>query len=231
MKIVCREFVRTSKAPRSEKNLAAEEFYALLQTAQSILNHAPLKRLGVRNYDCPGANRKLLWVFTGNIPFRPFIKELLLWKYKTLQSQTKLRLRQLCSVEQTQEILQRGCFLGRRAKAPGHKMMFMLVRARRITPWKSKWVYEVEEILHGGRATVHVRQMCLYSDGNGRKRGRLNSDSELSGRLTESQHFIVIHSESTFQTITLSQRFEDHLQLVNISWILYGIDVILLLEH
>ena len=59
----------------------------------------------------------------------------------------------------------------------------------------------------------------------------MNSDSELSGRLTESQHFILIHSESTFWTITLSQRFEDHLQLVNISWILYGIDMILLLEH
>ena len=59
----------------------------------------------------------------------------------------------------------------------------------------------------------------------------MNSDSELSGRLTERQHFIVIHSESTFRIITLSQRFEDHLQLVNISWNLYGIDVILLLEH
>ena len=42
---VCREVLRASKALCSEWNLAAKEWPAVVETVQSILNHAPLKSL------------------------------------------------------------------------------------------------------------------------------------------------------------------------------------------
>ena len=102
---VCREVLRASKALCSEWNLAAKEWPAVVETVQNILNHAFLKRLGMRNEDSPGVYRTPLEVFTGNIPVRPLMRVLPLWKYKTVQSEDEVRLRQLFNTEQTQEAL------------------------------------------------------------------------------------------------------------------------------
>ena len=57
------------------------------------------------NEDSPGVYRTPLEVFTGNIPVRPLMRAPPLWKYKTVQSEDEVRLRQFFNTEQTQEAL------------------------------------------------------------------------------------------------------------------------------
>ena len=105
MERVCREVLRALKALCSEGNLTAKEWPAVVETVQNILNHAFLKRLGMRNEDSPGVYRTPLEVFTGNIPVRPLMRALILWTYKKVQSEDEVRLRELVNTEQTQKAL------------------------------------------------------------------------------------------------------------------------------
>ena len=77
---VCREVLRACKAMCSEWGLAAREWPAVVETVQSILNNAPLKRLGLREKNKPGVYRTPQEVFTGNVPVRPLMRALPLWE-------------------------------------------------------------------------------------------------------------------------------------------------------
>ena len=67
---VNREVLRSTKALLSEWQWTSPDWPALLDCVQSVLNHAPLQRLGTRK---PGVHRTPLDVFTSIKPFRPLL--------------------------------------------------------------------------------------------------------------------------------------------------------------
>jgi len=98
--------VRASRAVCSEWKLVPRDWPAVTECVQSALNHAPLRRLGLRDSDKPGVYRTPMEVFTGHIPPRPFMRAMPVEKYKLAQSQDEVRLRQVINIRSTQEALE-----------------------------------------------------------------------------------------------------------------------------
>lgn len=100
---VCREVLRACRALCSEWKLAPRDWPAVVESVQSIRNHAPLKRLGARSKDSPGVYRCPLEVFTGQAPRRPLLRALPIHKYKDAHLDNELLARQLVEVKKIQE--------------------------------------------------------------------------------------------------------------------------------
>eukprot|EP00171_Calliarthron_tuberculosum_P001006 IDg1006t1 len=73
---ICKEVLRSCKALLSEWHLAPQDWPCVTDCIQSILNHAPLKRLGLRDDKAPKVFRTPLEVFTGLKPSRPLMRAL-----------------------------------------------------------------------------------------------------------------------------------------------------------
>lgn len=71
---VCREILRVARALCSEWKLAPQDWPAVLEVIQSVLNMTPLKRLGTSQKT--GNYRSPLEVFTGQIAQRPLLRAL-----------------------------------------------------------------------------------------------------------------------------------------------------------
>lgn len=104
---VCREVLRACRALCSEWKLAPKDWPAVTECVQSVLNQAPLKRLGLRHKEKHGIYRTPLEVFTGHIPSRPLIRALPLAKYKQARSQDVIRVQRLVNIEATHSVLSR----------------------------------------------------------------------------------------------------------------------------
>jgi len=92
---VCRELLRSCKTLLSEWRLAYRDWPAVTEAVQSILNHAPLKKLGLRDKSVPGVYRTPLEVFTGHRPVRHLLRALPVEKYKRSSSEDEMRARVL----------------------------------------------------------------------------------------------------------------------------------------
>ncbi len=77
----------------------------MTECIQSVLNQAPLKRLGLRNRNSPGVYRSPLEVFTGHLPARPLLRALPFARYGRARSDNVARAQQLVDIEAMQDAL------------------------------------------------------------------------------------------------------------------------------
>lgn len=103
---ICREVLRSCKALCSEWKLTPQDWPCVTECVQSILNHARLKRLGLRDKTKPGVYRTPLEVFTGHLPSRPLLRALPITKYRHAQSQDVVKLRRLVNIDSMQSALE-----------------------------------------------------------------------------------------------------------------------------
>lgn len=97
-----REVLRACKALLSEWRLAPQDWPAVVDCIQSILNQSPLKRLGTRR---PGVHRTPIEVFTAITPARPLLCALPMAKYPEAKTDTELRMRQITEIDKLQTSL------------------------------------------------------------------------------------------------------------------------------
>lgn len=114
---ICREVLRSCKVLLSEWHLTLQDWPALVECIQSILNHSPLKRLGNRS---DGVYRTSLQVFTGIKPIRPLTKAFPASKYRAAHSDNELNMQKLINIQQPQEKL-----------SEMHKQVHKFIRAAR----------------------------------------------------------------------------------------------------
>ena len=103
---ICREVLRSCKALLSEWHLAAQDWPSITEAVQSVLNHAPLKRLGLRNSNCPGVYRTPLEVFTGHKPVRPLLRALPIGSYPNAKTQDEITARQVINIKELQTAME-----------------------------------------------------------------------------------------------------------------------------
>ena len=102
---VCREVLRATRALLSEWGLAPKDWPAVTECVQSVLNHAPLKRLGPRDLNVKTVYRTPLEVFTGHLPVRPLLRAIPLVPFMEAMPLDELRARQLIDIDRTQAAL------------------------------------------------------------------------------------------------------------------------------
>jgi len=102
---ICREVLRACRALCSEWKLGPKDWPSVTECVQSVLNQAPLKRLGLRSKVKPVVYRTPLEVFTGHTPARPLLRALPVTKYKKATSEDQVRMQQLINTERTQSAL------------------------------------------------------------------------------------------------------------------------------
>ena len=71
---IFRECLCACEALCSEWRLSVKEWPAVVESIKGLLNHAPLKLLGLQDSETPRVFRTPLEVFTGNIPVRPLMR-------------------------------------------------------------------------------------------------------------------------------------------------------------
>ena len=103
---VCREVLRACRALLSEWKLAQQDWPAVTEAFQSVLNNTPLKRLGPRHPEQPSVYRTPQEILTRHRPVRPLLRALPLSKYPDAQTNDKIRARQLVSTNSLQAALQ-----------------------------------------------------------------------------------------------------------------------------
>ena len=103
---VCREVLRATRSLCSEWKLAPRDWPAVTECVQGVLNHAPLRGLGLRDCKKPGVYRTPMEVFTGHVPTRPLMRALPVAKYKMARSKDEIRLRQIVDIDATQSALE-----------------------------------------------------------------------------------------------------------------------------
>ena len=64
---IFREVLRACKALCGAWRLSVNEWPAVVERIQNVLNHSPLRRSGLQDSETPGVSRTPLEVFTGNI--------------------------------------------------------------------------------------------------------------------------------------------------------------------
>ena len=94
---VCKEILRACRVLCSEWKLAPKDWPATTESLQSVLNHAPLRRLGLRNKEIPGVYRCALEVFTGHLPDRPLMRALPMTTYKKPNLNARYKSRSYCA--------------------------------------------------------------------------------------------------------------------------------------
>jgi len=103
---VCREVLRACRALCSEWKLAPSDWPDITESIQSVLNHAPLKRLGLRDCNISGVYRTPLEVFTGLIPKRPLLRALPMTKHEQVFNTTELEARRIITIDELQNALE-----------------------------------------------------------------------------------------------------------------------------
>lgn len=232
---VCREVLRSCRALCSEWKLGPQDWPAVLQTVQSILNQAPLQRLGKKSgtepFRCP------LEVFTGVKPSQPLMRAVPPSKYIKANSIDDVRLQQIVQIEQVQmhrkvagkithsrkiqiESHNRktnvqsfnadvGDFVLVRGMKPGqHKMSFKWVGPRRILEVRGHMTFFIENLIDGKTEVVHVRRILKY-------RASLDG-TEVDHRLLGAAR----HSETTYQVVKtlLDAKLVDGDVYVEVEW-------------
>lgn len=104
---VCREVLRACKALLSEWKLSPQDWPAVTESVQSVLNMAPLRRLGLRDKETPGVYRTPLEVFTGHRPVRLLMRSLPLSKYRFAKTEGEELARRLINIASMQEAFSR----------------------------------------------------------------------------------------------------------------------------
>lgn len=103
---VCKEVLRACKALLLEFKMKPTEWPAVIEIVQSVLNHSPLERLGVRDRNDPKVYRSPLEVFTSHKPKQPLLQPLPFEKFITSTSLSEVRAKQLINIEKIQENLE-----------------------------------------------------------------------------------------------------------------------------
>ena len=220
---VYREVKRATTALLSEWKLAPMDWPNVLECVQSVLNHAPLRRLGRRTEGDPTIFRTPLEVFTGHKPIRALTRALPIHMYEHTKSLDEVRAQQIIGITQFQSALndmhrklssdisksrERAIkahnrrtnvpdvsfdvgdyVLVRRTKPGGHKLQFAWQGPRRVVSVKSPWVYEVCDLIHGKKETVHAKRLIIY-------RGDMDGKE-----LDESLLQAAAHLEANYQTV------------------------------
>ena len=99
---ICREVLRACRALCSEWKLAPQDWPSVVECVQSVLNHSPLKRLGLRDKNYPGVYRTPMEVFTGHIPTRPLLHALPLYSYRSIMSTDLSDVQRILDIEAMQ---------------------------------------------------------------------------------------------------------------------------------
>lgn len=97
--------LRACKALLSEWRLAPKDWPAVLEAVQAILNHSPLRRLGLSRGKGPGY-RTPSDVFTGQASSRPLIRALPPSVYGVERSMDAIRARQLVTIDTLQSAVE-----------------------------------------------------------------------------------------------------------------------------
>ena len=103
---VCREVLRACRAVLHEFCLSPKDWPAVTECIQSVINQAPLKRLGPRNAVETTVYRTPLEVFTSHRPTRPLLRALPIEEYGSVQSLEEVRAQQLIGITETQAALE-----------------------------------------------------------------------------------------------------------------------------
>lgn len=103
---ICKEVLRSCQALLHEFRLAPSDWPSVTECIQSILNHSPVKRLGMRQGAGAGVYRTPLEVFTSHKPSRPLLRALPFHQYPTVPSLEEARARQLLNIEELQGSLE-----------------------------------------------------------------------------------------------------------------------------
>ena len=77
----------------------------MVESVQSVLNHAPLKRLGLREKKKLGVYRTPLEVFTGQLPKRPLCRAHPPPNHLNITTESELLMRRLINIDKTQDAL------------------------------------------------------------------------------------------------------------------------------
>ena len=100
---VCREVLRACKALISEWGLSVKDWPNVTECVQSVLNHAPLVRLGLRDPKVKGVYRTPLESFTGHRPVRPLLRAMPISTYPEAVSSEELTVRRVVAIETLQQ--------------------------------------------------------------------------------------------------------------------------------
>lgn len=103
---ICREVLRASKALTSEWALSSKDWPNVVECVQSVINHAPLVRLGLRDPEVKGVYRTPLEAFTGHIPVRPLLRAMLLAEYPEAVAESELIARRALGTANLQQALE-----------------------------------------------------------------------------------------------------------------------------
>lgn len=93
--------LRACKSLISEWKLAPQDWPSIIEAVQSVINHSPLRRLGLLK-GTNGIYRTPLEVFTSIKPSRPLMRALPIKKYSTAATDSEIRARQLININETQ---------------------------------------------------------------------------------------------------------------------------------
>lgn len=88
---VCREVVRAVRAMLSEMKLPQTHWPGIVAFVQSVLNHAPFKRLGEKREEDSYNFRSPFEVFNSDRPKRPLLRALPILRYTTMETISELR--------------------------------------------------------------------------------------------------------------------------------------------
>ena len=103
---ICREVLRACRALLGEWKLGPTHWPAVTEAIQSVLNHAPLKTLGLRDPQIKKVYRTPLEVFMGHKPIRPLMRAVPISKYETATTTDELHITSLLNIESIQNALQ-----------------------------------------------------------------------------------------------------------------------------
>ena len=103
---ICKEVLRSTTALCSEWRLAVKDWPAVTECVQSILNHSPLKRLGLRDKSRSGVYRTPLEVFTGHRPLRPLMRAMPIETYRHAYSTDEVHLQNIMNIDHLQQSLE-----------------------------------------------------------------------------------------------------------------------------
>ena len=103
---VCREALRACHALLSEWRLAPQDWPCVIGCIQSILNHCPLKRLGIREKSNSAVYRAPLECFCAIAPLPPMLRALPLQRHPQAYCTSYSQAFQLSSIEKTQQALE-----------------------------------------------------------------------------------------------------------------------------
>lgn len=102
---ICREVLRSCKELLGEWKLSSQNSPSVTEAIQSVLNHAPLKRLGLRDAEVPGLFRTPLQVFMGHKPDRPLLCAFPIGEYPEAKTPDDVLAKKTISIDELQAVM------------------------------------------------------------------------------------------------------------------------------